>query len=93
MKNNVKPKSLPNQKLPRGWTEKKVQDVLEYYENQTEEEQLAEHEAAYDAAGQTMMGVPTELVPAVRKLIARQGGAKRQGREKSPAPQARSRSR
>jgi hypothetical protein len=75
MKNSVKTKSLKKPKLPRGWTEKKVQNVLEYYENQTEEEQIAEHEAAYQAAGQTMMGVPTELVPAVRKLISRRRGA------------------
>jgi hypothetical protein len=75
MKNSVKTKSLKKQKLPRGWTEKKVRNVLEHYENQTEEEQIAEHEAAYQAAGQTMMGVPTELVPAVRKLIARRRGA------------------
>ena len=75
MKSNGRPKRASKQKLPRGWTEKKIQDVLEHYESQTEEEQVAEHEAAYKAAGQTMMGVPTELVPEVRKLIARRRGA------------------
>jgi hypothetical protein len=74
VKNNGRPKRAKKQELPRGWTEKKIRQVLEYYENQTEEEQVAEHEAAYKAAGQTMMGVPTELVPEVRKLIARRRG-------------------
>ena len=70
MKTNGRPKRRTKQHLPSGWTEAKVQEVLEHYENQTEQEQVAEHEAAYDAAGQTMMGIPTELVPRVRKLIA-----------------------
>jgi hypothetical protein len=75
MKSNDKPKKAKKQKLPRGWTEKKIREVLEYYENQTEEEKVAEHEAAYEAPGQTMIGVPTALVPAVRKLIASRRGA------------------
>jgi hypothetical protein len=75
MKSNDRPKQAKKQKLPRGWTEKKIKDLLEYYENQTEEEQAAEHEAAYKSADQTMMGVPTDLVPEVRKLIARRRGA------------------
>jgi hypothetical protein len=75
MKNDDRPKRATKQKLPRGWTEKKIREVRDYYESQTEDEQVAEHEAAYKAAGQTMMGVPTELVPEIRKLIARRRGA------------------
>jgi hypothetical protein len=75
MKKQNKNKRPKKQKLPRGWSEKKIRDLLEYYENQTEEEQVAEHEAAYKAAGQTMMGVPTELVPEIRKLITQRRGA------------------
>ena len=71
MKKTNPPKQTAKSHLPRGWTEKKIQQLLEYYESQTEEEQVAEHEAAYRAADQTMMSVPTELVPEVRKLIAR----------------------
>lgn len=74
MKNNQRPKRPKKQKLPQGWTEKKIQDLIQHYEDQTEDEQLAEHEAAYKAAGQTMMGVPTHLVPEVRKLIAQRRG-------------------
>jgi hypothetical protein len=63
----------PKQKLPRGWDEARVRRVLEHYENQTEDEALAEDEAAFNAKGQTVMIVPTELVPRIREMIARCG--------------------
>ena len=37
----------------------------------TEEEQAADIEAAFAREGQTVMVVPTDLVPEIRKLIAR----------------------
>jgi hypothetical protein len=55
--------------FPAGWDEARVRDVLEHYENQTEDEAVAEDEAAF--ASSTMMAVPPELVPEVRELIAR----------------------
>jgi hypothetical protein len=60
------------QVLPQGWDEKQIRDLLAHYENQTPEEQVAEHEAAFQDPDQTMMAVPTALVPKVRALIARQ---------------------
>ena len=38
---------------------------------QTEEEAVAEDEAAAEDANQTVMEIPRELVPAVRELIAK----------------------
>ena len=71
-----KPKKSKKQRVfPPGWNEKRVRELIAYYENQTEAEQVAEHEAAYEAAGQTMIGVPTRLVPDIRQLIARRCGA------------------
>lgn len=32
--------------LPSGWNERRVREVLEHYENQTDEEAAAEHDAA-----------------------------------------------
>jgi hypothetical protein len=61
------------QDFPHGWDEKKVRKVIAHYENQTEDEAVAEDEAAYEAEGQTVMIVPTELVPAIRQLIGRSG--------------------
>jgi hypothetical protein len=62
---------MKKQKYPPGWNEKRVQQVLDHYENQTEDEQAAEIAAARKAKGVTMMAVPTELVPEVRALLAK----------------------
>lgn len=59
----------PN-KFPPGWNKERVQHVLAHYESQTDEEAVAEDEAAYEDAGQTTMKIPHELVPKVRDLIA-----------------------
>jgi hypothetical protein len=58
--------------FPPDWDEDRVKEVIAYYENQSEEEQLAEHEAALAGETHSMMLVPTELVPEVRKLIEKQ---------------------
>jgi hypothetical protein len=58
-------------RFPSGWDEARVQRVLEHYESQSEVEAVAEDEAAYESAFETMMSVPHELVPQVRELIAR----------------------
>lgn len=62
-----------NQKnrFPPGWDESRVRAVLEHYESQSDEEALAEDEAAFDAPTDTTMTVPADLVPAVRDLISR----------------------
>jgi hypothetical protein len=73
MKNHSKKVKKPatnKQKLPAGWDEERVRRVLVHYENQTEDEAVAEDEAAFDAKGQTVMIVPTDLVPTIRELIA-----------------------
>jgi hypothetical protein len=66
---------MSEQKFPPGWDEARVREVLNHYENQTEDEQFAEIEAAREAEGVTLMAVPTELVPEVRALIARKQSA------------------
>jgi hypothetical protein len=58
-------------KFPAGWDEARVRRVLEHYEQQSEEEAIAEDEAAYESPTHTMMEVPVDLVPAVRELIAK----------------------
>ena len=56
--------------FPPGWDEARVQRVLQHYEDQTDDEAVAEDEAAFEDSTQTVMEVPKELVPAVRALIA-----------------------
>ena len=57
--------------FPPGWDEDRVKRVLAHYASQSEEEAVAEDEVAFETRGQTLMEVPTELVPAVRELIAK----------------------
>ena len=56
---------------PPGWDQERVRKVLEHYESQSDDEAVAEDEAAYEAPTHTTMEVPVELVPAIRELIAR----------------------
>lgn len=75
--------------FPKGWNEARVRAVLEHYETQTEEEAVAEDEAAFRKRDQTVMVVPKRLVPTITKLITRrQNGAVRGAHNK---PLARSR--
>jgi hypothetical protein len=57
--------------LPKGWDPDRVRRVLDHYESQSEDEAVAEDEAAYDAEGHTVMVVPTELVPQIQQLVDR----------------------
>jgi hypothetical protein len=58
------------QRYPTGWDEERIRKLAQHYDSQTEEEQVAEHEAAFLTEGQTVMVVPTELVPDIVKLIS-----------------------
>jgi hypothetical protein len=62
-------------KFPRGWNAKRVQDVITYYDQQTEDEELAEYEAGMSMEGFAVMLVPSKLVPEVRRLIGHRRGA------------------
>ena len=58
-------------KFPEGWDQARVRRVLDHYESQSEEEAVAEDEAAFEQRDQTVMEVPNDLVPTVRELIAK----------------------
>ena len=62
---------MKQSRYPEGWDAERVRQVLEHYEAQSDEEAVAEDEAAYEATAYTAMQVPVELVPAVRELIAK----------------------
>ena len=59
----------PN-KYPPGWNKERVLRVIEHYENQTDEEAIAEAEAALEDPSEVLLSIPVELVPKVRDLIA-----------------------
>jgi hypothetical protein len=62
---------MKQSRFPKGWNEDRVKEVLDHYENQTEDEAVAEDEAAWEDKSNTFIEVPNELVPAVRGLIAK----------------------
>ena len=60
---------MKRSRFPTGWNGARVRRILEHYERQTEEEAVAEDEAAYRRSGQTVMVVPNSLVPQITRLI------------------------
>ena len=59
-------------KLPKGWDEARIARVANHYDEQPEDEAVAEDEAAFGGDAPTVMRVPAKLVPAVRRLIAKE---------------------
>jgi hypothetical protein len=47
---------MKQSEFPPGWDSERVKRVLAYYESQSEEEAVAEDEAAYEALGQASDG-------------------------------------
>jgi hypothetical protein len=56
---------------PAGWDAKRIAGVLQHYEGQSEDDAAAEDDAAVVDPTHTIMEIPTDLVPAVRELIAK----------------------
>lgn len=57
-------------RFPPGWDKERVRKVFAHYEEQTEDEAVAEDEAAFEDQDQTIMEIPDDLLPVVRELIA-----------------------
>jgi hypothetical protein len=58
-------------KYPAGWDAERVKKLIDYYESLSEDEEVAEDEAgAAEGGGQTVIVVPEELLPAIRRLLA-----------------------
>lgn len=58
-------------KFPPGWDADRVRRVLEHYDTQSDDEAVAEDEAAYESTTHTTMEIPVDLVPQVRELLAK----------------------
>ena len=57
-------------KLPAGWNEDKIEQVIDHHETQSEDEAVAE-DGTILAPKETLMQIPIELVGDVRALIAK----------------------
>ena len=62
---------MKQSRFRKGWDENRVSELLAHYETQIEAEMVAEDEAALLDPEQTIMEVPSKLVPTVRELIAK----------------------
>lgn len=56
---------MKQNKFPLGWDEERVQSVIDYYENQTEDEAVAEAEAA----SQNEFGMLIEVLMALGSAV------------------------
>jgi hypothetical protein len=62
--------------FPPGWDEERVTRLIAHYESLSQEEQVAEDEAAVsEQEGQTVITVPETLLPAIRQLLAGASGS------------------
>ena len=60
---------ITHNQLPPGWDEERVRRVLAHYENQPDDEAVAEDELAFRGEARTIIEVPAELLPVIRGLI------------------------
>jgi hypothetical protein len=57
--------------FPVGWDADRVKRLIDHSEGLSEDEEVAEDEAAAsEHEGQTVITVPEELLPAIRQLLA-----------------------
>lgn len=66
-------KKDPN-RYPKGLDRAKVQALIRHFDRQTDEEAIAEADAAYRDHKTTMMAIPVELVADVQRLISKRAG-------------------
>jgi hypothetical protein len=62
---------MSESRFPAGWDAERVKRLIDYYEGLSEDELVAEDEAAVeDRGGQTVVTVRDDLLPAIRQLLA-----------------------
>ena len=62
---------MSSNKPPQGWDEARIRRVLDHYESQSDDDAAKEDQEAFESTTHTAMEVPVDLVPEVRKLIAK----------------------
>jgi hypothetical protein len=67
---------MNKQQFPPGWDADRVNRLIAQHESLSEEEQVAEDEAAVgEQKGHTVITVPETLLPAIRQLLAGASGS------------------
>ena len=63
---------MSEQQFPPGWDKRQAEQLLAEVENRTDEEWIADDEAAEEPGDdQTVITVPTALLPEIRRLLAK----------------------
>jgi hypothetical protein len=63
--------TMKKQRFPKGWDEQRVQRLIAELDARTDEEWIADDEAAAaDGGDQAVITVPTSLLPEIRRLLA-----------------------
>jgi hypothetical protein len=66
---------MKKQKFPKGWNEERVKCLIAELDARTDEEWIAEDEAAAgDAGDQAVIVVPRAVLPEIRRLLAAHQG-------------------
>ncbi len=73
---------MKKQRFPKGWDEKRVKKLIAELDARTDEEWVKADEAA--CAEQTVITVPTELLPDIRRLLASHTAGEANGNAKAP---------
>lgn len=55
--------------FPPGRDDDRVKKLLGHYESQSEDDAIAEDNAAYESTTHTMMSVPIDMAPQIRAMI------------------------
>jgi hypothetical protein len=62
---------MNGREYPSGWDAKRVKQLIDHYEQMSEDELVAEDEAGSKTTSQqTNITVPVELLPVIRQLLA-----------------------
>lgn len=56
--------------LPQGWDESRIRDVIDHYENQSDEEAAHEDDRML-ASTNAVVEIPHDLLPLVREILAK----------------------
>jgi hypothetical protein len=77
---------MSESRFPADWDAERVKQLVDYHEGLSEDEQVAEDESgAAEREGQTVITVPEEVLPAIRRLLA---GHKTAGPGAAPSGEA-----
>lgn len=63
---------------PPGWDAGQVREVIDYYDAMSDDDLAAEIDAADADPNNTMMQIPTDLLPAIQSLLDEHAGADQQ---------------